>query len=158
MTTQQTLPDKAGVILFPPLLYGFTLTAGLVVSRFFPYQLLPPAVALPLGTALILVGFLVVRSAALSLNRHKTTIHPAGVTTAIVSEGIYRRTRNPMYVSFALIYTGIALMVNAWIGLVLLVPLLVVVQKGIIEREERYLTRKFGTEYLTYKTRVRRWL
>lgn len=146
------------MIIFPPLLYGLTLTVGLIVSRFFPYQLLLPAVALPVGVALMLTGFFMVWPAALSMNRHKTTINPAGVTTAIVREGIYRRTRNPMYVSFGLIYTGICLIFNAWIGLVLLIPLLVIVQKGIIEREERYLTRKFGTEYLTYKTRVRRWL
>lgn len=150
--TTQSRPDNAGVIMFPPLLYGLTLATGLVISYFFPYRLLPTATALPLGIGLILTGFVIVRAAAGQMNRHKTTINPAGVTTTIVGEGIYRRTRNPMYISFALMYSGIALIVNAWVGLLLLIPLLMVVQKGIIEREERYLTRKFGDDYLRYKT------
>ena len=49
-------------------------------------------------------------------------------------------------------------MAHVWWGLLLLIPLLMVVQKGIIMREERYLTRKFSDEYSRYKARVRRWL
>ncbi len=158
MANQRTLPDNAGVIMFPPLLYGLTLLVGLIVSRFFPNPFLPVTIALPVGIALLLTGFLVVRAAARNMNRHKTTIHPAGATTTIVSTGIYRFTRNPMYLSFALIYSGISLIFNSWFGFVLLIPLLVLVQKGIIEREEKYLIRKFGDDYLTYKNRVRRWI
>lgn len=157
MANATKLPDNAGVIMFPPLLYLLALTAGLLVSRFFPNPFLSVTAALPAGIALVLVGVAVVWSAAVSMNRHKTAIHPAGVTTTIVSEGIYGRTRNPMYISFTLIYSGILLMFNAWFGFVLLIPLLVLVEKGIIEREEHYLTRKFGNEYLTYKKQVRRW-
>lgn len=157
MANATKLSDNAGVIMFPPLLYLLALTAGLTVSHFLPNPFLPATVALPAGIALLVIGLVVVWSAAGSMNRHKTTIHPAGVTTTLVSEGIYRFTRNPMYVSFTLIYSGILLMFNAWFGFVLLIPLLVLVQKGIIEREEHYLTRKFGNEYLTYKTQVRRW-
>ena len=90
--------------------------------------------------------------------QHKTTIHPKGATTAIVSTGLYRYTRNPMYLSLTLIYMGVSVAINAWWGLLLLIPLLVVVQKGIIEQEEAYLSRKFGEEYLRYKAQVRRWL
>ena len=90
--------------------------------------------------------------------RNKTTIHQGGTTTTIVSDGIYAHTRNPMYLALTLLYTGVCVMANAYWGLLLLIPLLILVQKGIIEREEHYLARKFGGEYLRYKVRVRRWL
>ncbi|SOD97734.1 hypothetical protein [Spirosoma fluviale] len=54
--------------------------------------------------------------------------------------------------------SGVSVAMNAWWGLLLLIPLLVVVQKGIVEREEQYLIRKFGQDYLSYKAQVRRWL
>ena len=72
--------------------------------------------------------------------------------------GPFRYTRNPGYLSMAMIYAGIAARANAlWAILVLPVALLVI-QRGVIEREERYLERKFGEEYLRYKTTVRRWI
>lgn len=89
--------------------------------------------------------------------RNKTTIHPAGTTTTIVRNGLYAYTRNPMYIALSLLYIGVCVMTNAYWGLLLLGPLLIAVQKGIIEREEHYLTQKFGDEYLRYKGQVRRW-
>ena len=63
-----------------------------------------------------------------------------------------------MYVSLALLYLGIAAWVNSLSILLLLVPVLVVVDQGVIKREERYLEKKFGDEYLRYKSQVRRWI
>jgi len=105
----------------------------------------------------VAVGLVVVVSAVVQLNKHHTTVNPSGVTTAIVQKGIFQYSRNPMYVSFTLTYLGIMLLNNAWLGFLLLIPLLFIVQKGIIEREENYLTRKFGEEYLQYQSIVRRW-
>ena len=58
----------------------------------------------------------------------------------------------------ALLYTGLAFLAQTAWPFLLLPIVLVVVQRGVIEREERYLERKFGNEYLSYKSRVRRWL
>ena len=63
-----------------------------------------------------------------------------------------------MYISLALLYLGIAAWVNSLWILLLLVPVLVVVDQGVIKREERYLEKKFGDEYLRYKSQVRRWI
>jgi protein-S-isoprenylcysteine O-methyltransferase Ste14 len=56
------------------------------------------------------------------------------------------------------IYTGIASLANALWAILLLPVALLVIQRGVIEREERYLERKFGEEYLRYKAQVRRWI
>jgi protein-S-isoprenylcysteine O-methyltransferase Ste14 len=88
-------------------------------------------------------------------------------TTALVTEGPCRYSRNPLYVALTLLYLGVAFLVNALWILLLIVPVLVVIRYGIIAREEAYLTRKFGEAYLTrkfgeayrqYTTQVRRWL
>jgi protein-S-isoprenylcysteine O-methyltransferase Ste14 len=75
-----------------------------------------------------------------------------------VTDGPFRYTRNPIYVALTLFYLGIGVVLNALWVLLLIVPLIVVMQLGVITREERYLERKFGDEYLRYKARVRRWL
>jgi protein-S-isoprenylcysteine O-methyltransferase Ste14 len=79
-------------------------------------------------------------------------------TTALVTVGIYRRTRNPMYVALTLLYAGIALAADSFWALALLAPLLLLMRYGVIAREERYLAREFGARYLEYRAAVRRWL
>lgn len=157
MTTNES-PDQAGVIAFPPLLFGSTLLVGLLLRFLFPTPVLPTTTALLAGAGLLAIGIPVLLLAFRQMIQNKTTINPSGSTTTIVGNGLYAYTRNPMYLALTLIYVGVCIMANAYWGLLLLIPLLIVVQKGIIEREEAYLTRKFGDEYLHYKARVRRWL
>ncbi|MGE5443670.1 MAG: methyltransferase family protein [Ignavibacteriales bacterium] len=88
----------------------------------------------------------------------KTSLIPVKPTTAIVTDGPFRFSRNPIYVGFAFLYLGVGLWLNALWVVVMLVPLLLVIQSYVIVREERYLELKFGQEYLQYKARVRRWL
>jgi protein-S-isoprenylcysteine O-methyltransferase Ste14 len=90
-------------------------------------------------------------------NAH-TNVNPTRPVTAIVTEGPFRFTRNPLYLGFTLFYTGVTLLVNS-LWMVLLLPfVLFLMTFSVIEREERYLERKFGEQYLAYKRRVRRWL
>ena len=76
---------------------------------------------------------------------------------AIVEVGPYRWTRNPMYLGMTLVYLAVALWADSWMPMLLLWPLLETVKRGVILREERYLSEKFGEEYGRYKERVRRW-
>ena len=92
------------------------------------------------------------------MHRHQTSPLPERPTTAIVSDGPFRISRNPIYLGFTCITLGCALWLNALWVLLVLVPVLFVVQYGVIRREERYLEGKFGGQYLEYKARVRRWL
>ena len=148
--------DNANVIIFPPLL--FLITAVLALStKFFLHTLTLPIFIQQSGYVWLAIGFSFLVTAVRQLNKHKTTVHPDGVTTVIISNGIFRYSRNPIYLSFTLLYIGFILLFNAVAGLVFLLPLLVITQKGIIEREEIYLTEKFGEDYLHYKSNVRRW-
>jgi protein-S-isoprenylcysteine O-methyltransferase Ste14 len=79
-------------------------------------------------------------------------------TTALVTTGPFRYSRNPLYVSLTLAYLGIAVAAQSLWALALLIVVLAVVQRGVIDREERYLERRFGADYLRYKERVRRWI
>lgn len=154
----EPLPDRANVIAFPPLLFLGTFLVSLLLRFLFPTPLLPTTTALIIGLLVALAGVLLLLLGFREMRRHKTTINPSGVTTTIVSGGLYRHTRNPMYIALTVIYVGSSVAANAWWGFLLLIPLLLLVQKGIIEREETYLTRKFGDEYLRYKAKVRRWV
>jgi protein-S-isoprenylcysteine O-methyltransferase Ste14 len=76
----------------------------------------------------------------------------------LTTEGPFRYSRNPSYLALAMIYAGIASLRNSLWAVLLLAPAVMVMQREVIGREERYLERTFGEEYLTYKVRVRRWV
>ncbi len=92
------------------------------------------------------------------MGRAGTSIKPTVPTTALVTTGPFRFSRNPLYVSVTLFYLGIAIAARSLWALALLLVVLVVMQRGVIDREERYLERRFGADYLRYKERVRRWI
>jgi protein-S-isoprenylcysteine O-methyltransferase Ste14 len=88
----------------------------------------------------------------------ETSLVPGEPSTVLVDVGPYSFTRNPIYISFVIFYFGLAIMLTtAWM-LVLLIPVLIVLQRGVVEREEAYLQAKFGEAYRKYQARVPRWL
>jgi len=158
MTKQnENKPDKAQVIIFPPLLFMLTLALAISIGYIFPTPMLPTKLATIIVALLLIAAFVIIRTAVTALLKNQTTVNPNGTTTTIVKTGIYNHTRNPMYVAFTLAFVAISVMTNSWYGLTLIIPLLITVQKGIIEREEKYLTQKFGEDYLRYKNNVNRW-
>lgn len=150
--------DNPGVIAPPPLIYAGTLAAGLLANRLRPIPFLPPAVGRILGPLLITFGALIGVLGFRAMSRAGTNVDPYKPSTTIVEEGPYRYTRNPLYVGMTLIHIGVSAFANALPPILLLPIALAVMRRGVIEREERYLERKFGNEYLSYKTRVRRWI
>ena len=87
-----------------------------------------------------------------------TSVKTSVPTTALVSTGPFQFSRNPLYVSLTLFYLGISIAAQSLWALALLIVVLVVMQRGVINREERYLEHKFGAEYVRYKELVRRWI
>ena len=136
--------DGPGVHVPPPFFYVAAIGGG--VAR---------VVAAWLFVALFLV--LLLWSFAW-FARQKTTVIPDKPATALVLDGPFRLTRNPLYVAMALLTIGAGLWLNTWWVLILLAPALLAVDRLVIAREEAYLRRRFGAEYEAYTVRVRRWL
>jgi protein-S-isoprenylcysteine O-methyltransferase Ste14 len=153
-----TPADNAGVIARPPLLYGAALVVALLLHWLWPAPILGRAVGLWLGLALVGLGVAIVLWGRRAMQVAGTNVDPLRPTTAIITSGPFRFSRNPLYLGVTLMYVGLTLAVNTWWGLVVLAPLLIVMDRGVVRREERYLEAKFGERYRQYRVRVRRYL
>jgi protein-S-isoprenylcysteine O-methyltransferase Ste14 len=153
-------PDVAGVIALPPLIFLGFLAVATVLEAVLP---LPVFLAHSLaryfvGAVLAAGGFVMIAIGSRRFAAAGTNIPPTMPTTALVVDGIYGRTRNPLYLGTTLIYLGLSVAAGSLWAIGLLAPLLWVINVGVVKREERYLERKFGDAYRAYKARVRRWI
>lgn len=149
-----------GVVVPPPLIFAATLGVGIAFDRFVSLWMLPLGTIARYGLALLagIVGATLVVLALGLFRRANTRPEPWQPSSALVSGGIYRFTRNPMYLGMAFVYAAIALALASISALVLLPPLLLVIRYGVIAREEAYLAAQFGEDYRHYRAKVRRWL
>lgn len=153
-------PANAGVHYPPPLLYVAGIGAGWLAQRLHPMPITgrPSAMRMTLA-ALCALGWLGVFAAASgAFVRHRTTLIPNRPAAALVTSGIYRVTRNPMYVSLVLLYLAVTLVLDSWWPILFLPLVVIAVDRLVIRREERYLLHAFPGEYAAYRERVRRWL
>ncbi len=151
-------PDNPGVITHPPFLYAGALAAGALLDRPIPLPMLPPGAGFVPGVTLIGLALVLAAWCVGLFRRAGTNVPTNKPVTAIVTGGPYRFSRNPIYVALTALSAGVALWANSWWMLGLLLPTFVIMNIGVVDREERYLTAKFGDDYLAYKARVRRWL
>jgi protein-S-isoprenylcysteine O-methyltransferase Ste14 len=150
--------DSADVRIPPPLIYAVGLGAGLLLSKWIPSRWLPSAFSRFSGWTLVVAACsLAVPALAIFLYK-KTAIRPDRPATTLAVSGPYRITRNPMYLSLALLYAGIAILYRSIWALVFFFPVLFIIDRRVIVREELYLERRFGSTYAQYRTRVRRWI
>ena len=153
--------DYAEVAIKPPVLFLGALLLGYLLTRYFP---LGPGLATPNGLGLMVGLIFVVAGFALaflSVRRFRlagTSVVPGEPAAELVTVGPYRVIRNPIYVGFVLVYFGMAIVLTSLWTLLLLLPVLVILQRGVILREEAYLERRFGDAYRKYAERVPRWL
>jgi protein-S-isoprenylcysteine O-methyltransferase Ste14 len=150
--------DIAGVIAPPPLIYLAGLAVGFVLEALLPGGSFPGHVHHVVGAVLLLLGVGLMGWWVMSFRRAETPMPPWEPTTALVTGGPYRLTRNPAYLADALIYVAIALLADAPWALLPLPAVLAVMDRGVIAREERYLERRFGDDYQHLKARTRRWI
>jgi protein-S-isoprenylcysteine O-methyltransferase Ste14 len=153
-------PDVPGVIALPPLIFLGFLAAAAVLEAVVPLPFMAGH-AFPrylVGAALAAGGFAMIAIGTRRLVAAGTNVPPILPTTALVVDGIYRRTRNPLYLGLTLIYLGLSVAAGSLWAIGLIVALMWVINVGVVAREERYLERKFGDAYRAYKARVRRWV
>src|SRR5262249_4175215 len=110
------------------------------------------------GMIFIILAPTLALSAFRTMKGAGTNILPSEPALTIVRNGPFRFTRNPVYLSFCLLQIALGFFLNDWITLLFVVPLIVLFHYGVVLREERYLTAKFGEPYLQYKREVRRWI
>ncbi|MEI6107593.1 MAG: isoprenylcysteine carboxylmethyltransferase family protein [Opitutae bacterium] len=150
--------DNAGVIAFPPLILACYVVVGGAAHWLHPIPLLPMLPARVLGIVLLVAAGAQSLWAARTMKRAGTNVNPGLPATTIVAAGPYTYTRNPMYLSLCMVFTGLGLLANGLLPLLLLPLLALTLHCGVIKREERYLAAKFGASYLDYQRRVRRWI
>jgi protein-S-isoprenylcysteine O-methyltransferase Ste14 len=156
--TRQAQPDNPGVQVPPPLFYVAAMTAGVLLNREMPLPIGGGAIRVAAAWALVAAFAALLASSFQTFWSRHTSVVPVRPATTLVIAGPYRFTRNPMYVGMALLTAGMGLWRDTWWVFVLLIPVVLVIDRYVIAREERYLRRRFGSAYDDYTRRVRRWL
>jgi protein-S-isoprenylcysteine O-methyltransferase Ste14 len=147
-----------GIRIPPPLLYLAAFACGRLGELLAPSPALPGWLRIGGAVAGIILLLLLDTRAMLRFRRHGTPFNPARPAEALVTDGPYRFSRNPMYIGMACAYAGAAVAAGALWSLALLPGVLFVIDRAIIPREERHLTESFAEEYERYRQRVPRWL
>ena len=150
--------DIPGVIAPPPLIYLGGLAVGFVLEALLPGGSFPGHVHHVVGALALLLGLGLLGWWMRSFRRADTPMPPWEPTRTLVTDGPYRLTRNPAYLADVLVYAGIALLADAPWALLPLPLVVLLIDRGVIAREESYLQRRFGAAYLDLKARTRRWI
>jgi protein-S-isoprenylcysteine O-methyltransferase Ste14 len=153
-----TAPDSPRIFVPPPLMFAVAIALGVMIdgnvferrhfTHLFQYS----------GALLALPGLLLILGALGLFRRAGTRPEPWEPSSALVMTGIYRFTRNPMYLGMALVAGGVGFYFESIVAGLLLAGVIALMDRVVIPREEDYLLRRFGAEYETYRSRVRRWL
>src|SRR5262249_55548679 len=141
--TNHSEAKAPGVIARPPVLYSIALILALVLHWFWPLPILRALVFRWLCIASVALGLAAVLWVIRAMRTAGTNVDPLLPSTAIVTTGLFRFSRNPIYLGLTLMYLGLTLVFNTWWGIVLLVPLLMTMHRGVVLREERYLAETF---------------
>lgn len=159
VTPGQPAADVANFgLIRPPFVYLGSIGLGLLVHLFWPAQLLPTSLSVPIGVMVVLVAGALFISAVRTFRKAGTPVPGNRATTTIVRTGPFGFSRNPIYLAFTLFQVGLAAWVNSLAVLLTLPPALTLMMLVVVPREERYLEARFPSEYLSYKREVRRWL
>lgn len=147
-------------VLPPPLIYLIFIGGAWAADMLFPLALTDTDTLWThyLGWGMIDAGLLLMLWAALLMLRNRTTVNPYGVPTRLLEDGPFRLSRNPIYLADTLIYCGVALLWGSLWPWLLLPALIGGMHWGVILREEALLSQLFGSAYVDYCRRVRRWI
>jgi protein-S-isoprenylcysteine O-methyltransferase Ste14 len=155
----QEAEDSSNAIVRPPIAWAIAIVIGLGLDWLCPLRFVPASVSSTwVGGAIFMIGFALGMWAIMTIRKAGTRVETTKPTTTIVTSGPYRFTRNPIYLGMFLGLIGLAIGFDSLWFLAALAPFYLVIRHGVVAREEAYLERKFGTVYLDYKSRVRRWL
>lgn len=152
MSLEAKVPPPAVTAAAAAIMWG--------ISRWAPQLAMPWGVRLGLAVAILLVGLAIGAAGVLSFRRARTTLDPTRpqAASSLVRTGIYRVTRNPMYVGLLFVLGAWAVFLSSAWALLGVAGFVLYMTRFQIAPEERALSKRFGSEYASYKASVRRWL
>lgn len=156
-----SLEDRPNRIPWPPLIYGGLAILALGLHWIMPLPWpggIARGVLAALGLCLACAAIALDVTAALAFRRHRTTILPHRGATALITEGPFARSRNPIYVANTLLVSGMGLLFGIGWLVIAAAAGAVLTQKLAIEREEQHLAARFGQDWQDYAARTPRWL
>jgi protein-S-isoprenylcysteine O-methyltransferase Ste14 len=112
----------------------------------------------PAGAVLLLAGPILNLVADRQFKQHGTTVKPFERPASLITDGVYRLSRNPMYLGFVLILLGIAILLGTVTSFVVVLMFALLMEYRFIRVEEAMMEETFGEAWQTYKARVRRWI
>ena len=155
MNTQN---DRAHLVINPFLIYIAFGLCAIFLQKLLPLPFILQSSARIIGVAIMIINLIIGLPAVRNMFAAKTSPNPYRPTTALVFSGPYRFTRNPMYIGLTLLYAGLMMYLQLPWGLIFLPVVIWLITIWVIAPEEKYLEKKFGTDYLNYKSTVRRWI
>lgn len=150
--------DSPNVVAMPPVIFLLGIGIGFALDLLIPMPFVAEAYDVTAGLFVIALGIVLIAWAVRSFTTAGTNVDVRQPSTSVVASGAYAWSRNPIYIGMALIVLGTAIWLNSLWILFSLVPIIPLIEYGVIRREEKYLEKKFGPTYLDYKTKVRRWI
>jgi protein-S-isoprenylcysteine O-methyltransferase Ste14 len=150
--------DHSKITIDAPVLLAIAIVLTILLQQVVPLPFFPSLPSRILGAILFVSGFALGFPALRGMLQARTSPNPHRPTTALVRHASYRITRNPMYLGMLISYAGLSIFFrNPWF--IVFLPLLVwLFTVWVIIPEEKYLAEKFGSDYLDFKSRVRRWI
>ena len=158
--TDSTL-DRPNVIIFPPVIPYSMLAIACILQWLVPLGWIENLAfrwRIVAGAVIFIAGMTTMAAGYRALVRHGTNVNPSRPSTALVTDGVFGHTRNPLYVGISIALCGLALVFDLDWVLLLILPSCALLHFAVVRCEERYLDGKFGEAYRRYKERVPRYL
>jgi len=150
--------DNAGIIAHPPIFYVAAIAIGFGLEYLWPLPLGYDGPRVVVTAIIFCIGLVFAVGGFRNFKKNDEDFNVHSSTEKILSTGVFGRSRNPLYFSLLLLIISIGLFFNKGWLLIVCIPLVLLINKLVIEKEEAYLERKFGDEYIEYKKKVRRWI
>ena len=153
-----TSNDHEKIRVPAPILTIVHITIAILLGKFMPLPIPVPIFIQWLGLGFAALGFILGILALIEFRRVRVALDPKRSTTSFVTSGIYRYTRNPVYLGFVFMLIGLPLNMGSYWGVILTWPLVTFMNSLVIKHEETQLEKRFKKQYTDYMTNVRRWL
>lgn len=142
----------------PPVYFGAAFAAGWLLQRAVPLDVPGRPTSAFVGAAVFVAGLGLDAAGVAAVIANRTTIVPHRPVSKLITTGIYRFSRNPMYTGLGIVVAGGALVAGTWWPLITLPLAMVAVRELVIKPEETYLAERYGPIFAEYRLKVRRWL